>query len=1199
MRLVTQEARKQIEDLNKSLSQTASLVDEISKSKGPRLDGGDIDKALSSVLKNIQEMGKASAGMKQDQRNPNARNSQGERISNTDLELQSKEFERQMTKVNQVLAKQINSMEQLSEVQARKAVSRSRIAGGPSTGRDYPEETELDIRRTQRDRQRVTSRATSSITGLQTAARTGRRTHGQAETLRGHLEGVYYDSTGASPEHYEDVRKFAKGEGDITWQPTAGSPLDRAQRGIRSSTDRIQDLQEERTGIREQLTLGESGEVTHTKEALDNLILADKEVTEEIKNQQRLREENRKLLTEIVDAIRSVDASVEKFEADTAEKGVTVDPKKGSPADVIASRSSAIALSAMTAGIYALNKTMQQGREIVERERPTSMNIGNRTGNYDFRQIRRDARESGEFLGYSGADMLDFQDVVMGSLGYTDETLGVTDELARGERFLGAGEDNLTALFDSVLRSGGMSTSEESRNLVDQIKGGIISSGMVGREEEQVTAMQALLDETIAGRKATSEEIESQMAMMNLFAGTGNEALQGQNLERNIGSLIEGIQSSDMFSDFGYFMGVGTDAYFAGPEGAFRHQQELEKGLDSDYVLDAINNMVGMYGEDYVKSMMVGHEVFSGMSTDAIGEIVSQSTSGQLTRENANKIAERDREAGAEALGEASGAWAESPDQLALETANKKEQRQANTSDSALGDIGMGISNKWESLGASSPGASIATTLLGAVGQGLVTGVTSSFLLGTGSTLLKGVGQEGLSSIGSMISGGSTTVGGGGIMSGIGSAISSGASFLGNMTESQAMTGLKGGGLIGSALKIGTGAYQVATAERKGAEAVSQTGNVGGGIAGGLAGGKAGAAIGTMIMPGIGTAIGGAIGGIGGSIAGSGIGKGIGDWVAGKFFGGTDEQHAKGTYDESKSGIVTRVKASEEGEQADLAISQQDVATTTAKGDIESLRKENIHNESENLSSWDLLLVEIKEVLAIARKQNGIIGQGGLGNSVSTGGTGVGGELGAVKSGAYWTSSDLKNHDLGKTTSTLTSDQLDAWISSKAPKGSEMIGMGSAFMEAGKQSGLDPRYLVAHAAHETAWGTTNYAKAGNFFGIGAFDSNPDNAYNYGHDSAREGIIGGANWIAENYYARGETTLNKMSERYATDPGWAQKIANTMVGSESHTSRSTGDINISTTVNMKSTGNDKRDGEKIAGYVGPSISSLYLKEYRPI
>lgn len=202
MRLVTQEARKQIEDLNKSLSQTASLVDEISKSKGPRLDGGDIDKALSSVLKNIQEMGKASAGMKQDQRNPNARNSQGERISNTDLELQSKEFERQMTKVNQVLAKQINSMEQLSEVQARKAVSRSRIAGGPSTGRDYPEETELDIRRTQRDRQRVTSRATSSITGLQTAARTGRRTHGQAETLRGHLEGVYYDSTGASPEHY-------------------------------------------------------------------------------------------------------------------------------------------------------------------------------------------------------------------------------------------------------------------------------------------------------------------------------------------------------------------------------------------------------------------------------------------------------------------------------------------------------------------------------------------------------------------------------------------------------------------------------------------------------------------------------------------------------------------------------------------------------------------------------------------------------------------------------------------------------------------------------------------------------------------------------------------------------------------------------------------------------------------------------------
>lgn len=137
----------------------------------------------------------------------------------------------------------------------------------------------------------------------------------------------------------------------------------------------------------------------------------------------------------------------------------------------------------------------------------------------------------------------------------------------------------------------------------------------------------------------------------------------------------------------------------------------------------------------------------------------------------------------------------------------------------------------------------------------------------------------------------------------------------------------------------------------------------------------------------------------------------------------------------------------------------------------------------------------------------------------------------------------------------LSVEQINQWISSKAPANSLMRGMGEAFVEAAKQSGLDPLYLVAHAAHETAWGdptkSSIFQKKGNPYGIGAFDSNPyGNAYSF--DGKVAGIIEGAKWIARNYVNKGQNTLYSMRHnggvhQYATDPLWDDKIANIMSG----------------------------------------------------
>lgn len=128
----------------------------------------------------------------------------------------------------------------------------------------------------------------------------------------------------------------------------------------------------------------------------------------------------------------------------------------------------------------------------------------------------------------------------------------------------------------------------------------------------------------------------------------------------------------------------------------------------------------------------------------------------------------------------------------------------------------------------------------------------------------------------------------------------------------------------------------------------------------------------------------------------------------------------------------------------------------------------------------------------------------------------------------------------------MSIEEINAWIDAKAPSNSLMKGRGKAFYIAAEQTGLDVRYIVAHAAHETAWGTSNIANNKyNFFGIGAFDSDPYNmAFNW--DTPDKGIINGAGWIYQNYTKRGQNTLHSMNHHnthsYATDPRWGEKIA---------------------------------------------------------
>ena len=110
--------------------------------------------------------------------------------------------------------------------------------------------------------------------------------------------------------------------------------------------------------------------------------------------------------------------------------------------------------------------------------------------------------------------------------------------------------------------------------------------------------------------------------------------------------------------------------------------------------------------------------------------------------------------------------------------------------------------------------------------------------------------------------------------------------------------------------------------------------------------------------------------------------------------------------------------------------------------------------------------------------------------------------------------------------------------------GTSFKNKGDVFIRASKESGLDPVYILAHAAWESSWGNSSLAKnKHNYFGIAAYDKDPYNSAYVMGSNTDEGIIQGAKWIKNNYYNKGCKTLKTMITigNYASDSQWSKGI----------------------------------------------------------
>ncbi|WP_435154702.1 glucosaminidase domain-containing protein [Haladaptatus sp. DFWS20] len=159
---------------------------------------------------------------------------------------------------------------------------------------------------------------------------------------------------------------------------------------------------------------------------------------------------------------------------------------------------------------------------------------------------------------------------------------------------------------------------------------------------------------------------------------------------------------------------------------------------------------------------------------------------------------------------------------------------------------------------------------------------------------------------------------------------------------------------------------------------------------------------------------------------------------------------------------------------------------------------------------------------------------------------GFGALTGTGAAARYSIDSDLTN------TENISGSNLDYAIQ-QVRSDSPLIGLGDTWVDVGNQEGINPVYMAAHAAWESAWGTSNIAQdKNNIYGWKAYDSCPYScaeSFSSKSQCIRTVIpvirdeyltLGG-----DHYYSSYGPTLRGMNQDYATDLSWAEGIRDVM------------------------------------------------------
>lgn len=798
------------------------------------------------------------------------------------------------------------------------------------------------------------------------ATSTGRMTHNQAESMKKDLGGVglYSDTRRENKERQAQLREQYRRRQEELSQVRSDTNLDRQVRKNRETS-----------------------------------------ILEEIKGIEQEIEARKKFNQTLNDTIENLKAKTEQLN----NSNVKVEADRNSTAGVIASRAPSIAIagigSAMAAmgGLYAKGATANAGM------RDSTISLGQRTGNGDFRAIRKEAQMMGieKQLGYKGADMLQFQEDALSNIGFTnkEDLTANTRALAEGSRAVPVDSETLSGFMNDQMRRGAVSGKDQIKAIQEGFLGAIQKSGMVGREKEQLNALKTLSDQSFSGRNGSNEELKQQMAMLTLLNKTGSRAVQGEQGAEMMADISAGIQNGVWNNSSALLMGKGTK--YQGLDGMNALKREAEKGGTPEMMSNLIEQVKGNInsgeeGQKFAFSSMMRQNFGVNLTADKVDAIWEAYNKDSLSQENIDKIINENESTGKDKYKKNADDYANSKEGMANRSEAVTEKQASGVND--YGDALRGINSK---LGGIPPGmyalgagmGALATALMTSGGMSLFSGKIKQkigTLFSTGDDVAKTVKPT--SAGGNFFKTAKTAFktgkSEGGLLKGItdaGTAVRD-AGKANIVADAGKSTG-KFSKFLGKAampIALATSALDIATSDDK----VRAVGENAGGLAGGLAGGSIGATIGTMILPGVGTLIGGGIGSIAGSLLGDKAGGSLVDGAR-KFFGG-EEAYADEVDTGTSAGGQETLKGQENksGKQEERDMANKHVLS-------EKTRAENNAEEATNLSIYSKLLDRAQRILNQARNQNGIFGNSKGANSSSDSG-GIGDDPASKDFGGDW-----------------------------------------------------------------------------------------------------------------------------------------------------------------------------------------------------
>ena len=417
------------------------------------------------------------------------------------------------------------------------------------------------------------------------------------------------------------------------------------------------------------------------------------------------------ILDSSFEEVKNEEFKMGKHQTETG-KNVQVEADPHSLAGRLKGRATIISMMAVQRTVDTITSEISKGRGVVEGQRPVSQRLGYNTGNYDFRGIRKDARNLGQPYGVEGNEVLNISEAILGTRGQTTKAdlSRATEDTLKFSKFSGTTSETAMA-FTNALTTAGL-TSDITKQIQEGAINAIKSSGMVGRQEEQISATAAILDNASKSRNVTDEEITSKIGLFNIMASMGNRAFQGKKGSENFASADSAIRGSSMYSDLGILMGVGSKTRYQGVEGAYNFEKDKEEGLTPEMLNTIVDNSLGMSTSQL--AVLLKNELGLGdvEATKQLIDLVRENNS--LTQEDIDKAVYGD----GNLFGDNEAGWKSSSDKSREKAKANKEMIGANLDENAVADIFSKGSEGVTSIGSKSAITALIITAFSGLSKG-------------------------------------------------------------------------------------------------------------------------------------------------------------------------------------------------------------------------------------------------------------------------------------------------------------------------------------------------------------------------------------------------------------------------------------------------------------------------------------------------